>query len=465
MRTIFVRLAMLPLALALLAGCPDRTISEVNPEQGRVEYKNIPVTVNRDIDILFVIDNSKSMEDKQENLVANFPDFINVLQTIPGGLPNVHIGVVTTDMGAKATRDPTPATGVSGCTGSGEDGRLRTHPSISGSFISDIDPGTGVRSKNYSGDLATVFRQLAKVGDTGCGFEQHLESMKRALTNPANNGFVRRDAYLAVIFIADEDDCSMARTAMLGPESAALGTLQSFRCTRFGVTCDQNGSTTDAMKQVGSKGQCHPNDSSPYLETVQSYVDFLKGLKADPKLLIVAGVLGTTEPFQVELRAPLGQTAVEPALAHSCSYTGSRGLEVADPPIRLKYFLDQFPDRSTFTTICQRNLADALEKIAGLLRIIIGDPCMQGLPADVDPQTPGPQYDCVVSDLQKPGTAEAVETVIPACNASLLNKPCWHIAVDADRCPADDQLALKIERAVDPPADTHIIANCVTEAN
>ena len=32
---------------ALLAGCPDRTVSKVVPDQGRVEYKDIPVTVNK----------------------------------------------------------------------------------------------------------------------------------------------------------------------------------------------------------------------------------------------------------------------------------------------------------------------------------------------------------------------------------------------------------------------------------
>ena len=45
-------------AAGLLAGCPDRTISEVDPLQGRVEYKDIPVNINRNIDILFVIDDS-----------------------------------------------------------------------------------------------------------------------------------------------------------------------------------------------------------------------------------------------------------------------------------------------------------------------------------------------------------------------------------------------------------------------
>src|SRR3569832_1664179 len=49
------------LGVALLAGCPDRTISEVSPEQGRVEYKDIPVNVSRKVDILFVIDDSRSM--------------------------------------------------------------------------------------------------------------------------------------------------------------------------------------------------------------------------------------------------------------------------------------------------------------------------------------------------------------------------------------------------------------------
>ena len=32
------------LLLAGLTGCPDRTISEVSPEQGRVEFKDIPVS-------------------------------------------------------------------------------------------------------------------------------------------------------------------------------------------------------------------------------------------------------------------------------------------------------------------------------------------------------------------------------------------------------------------------------------
>ena len=307
---------------------------------------------------------------------------------------------------------------------------------------------------------------MAKVGAGGCGFEQHLEAARKALNNnPANAGFLRPDAYLAVIIIADEDDCSMQHSTLLAPENAAQGPLQSFRCTRFGVTCDQGGTTSDAMNQVGTKTQCHPNEGSAYLEKVSVYVDFLKKLKTDPGKVIVAGIMGTTEPFQVELRNPPGGGAAVQALAHSCSYQGASGLEVADPPTRIKFLLDQFPNRSTFTTICQQNLSDGLALIAQLLKSVIGDPCIEGTLADVDPNTPGDQYDCSVSDVTNLGKPTQAEKIIPACNASMSNTPCWHIATDLANCPNSQHFTLKIERGGSTAApETHVIANCVTKA-
>jgi hypothetical protein len=185
--------------------------------------------------------------------------------------------------------------------------------------------------------------------------------MKQALqvSNPVNQGFLRADAYLGVIIIADEDDCSMAHSSLLTPDTGTLGERQSFRCTRFGVLCDQNGRTTDDMNKVGAKGQCHPNDDSAYLTKIGDYVKFLKGLKSDPRKVIVAGIMGTTNQFEVELRAPGKDKAPIPALAHSCTYIGgdingdgTPDPEVADPPVRTQFFLDQFPNRSTFASIC-----------------------------------------------------------------------------------------------------------------
>jgi hypothetical protein len=69
-----------------------------------------PVTIGRgtlyeqvltnDMDLLFMVDNSASMTPIQQNLAANFPGFVEVLDQLPGGLPDVHLAVVTSSLGA-----------------------------------------------------------------------------------------------------------------------------------------------------------------------------------------------------------------------------------------------------------------------------------------------------------------------------------------------------------------------------
>ena len=465
------------LGLTFLAGCPDRSISQVSPQQGRVEYKDIPVTVNRDIDILFVIDDSPSMLDKQTNLKANFPNFINVLNTIEGGLPNVHIGVVTSDLGTKGAGDgqpgPSIGSGPGACSGQGKQGNLQTYGTtlVTGSFISDTKNTDGTRSTNYTGALSAAFSAIASAGAGGCGFEQHIEAAKRALNNnPANAGFLRPTAYLAVIFIADEDDCSMEHSSLLGSDTATLGPLQSFRCTRFGITCDQGGTDQGAMNQVGPKGQCHSNEGSAYLTKIADYTTFFKGLKSDPNNVIMAAIAGTTTPVETELRAPPGGGTAIPALAHSCTYVdASNATEVADPPVRIKQLLDSFPNRSTFSTICQQDLSGGLTLVAQLLKSVLGSPCIDG--------TLSTPYDCSVSDVTNYGKANQMETVLPACSActdlsqpcanaaSSTNKPCWAIETDAMNCTAKQHLTLKIERSQAPAPDTHTVSYCVTCAD
>jgi hypothetical protein len=464
-------------AVGLLAGCPDRTISEVTPQQGRVEYKDIPVTVNRDIDILFVIDDSPSMLDKQTNLKNNFPNFINVLNLIEGGLPNVHLGVVSSDLGTKGADDATAGPGIGSgpgsCSGNGKNGNLQTNGStlVQGNFIVDVKNSDGTRSPNYTGDLATAFSAIASLGASGCGFEQHIEAAKRAVNNnPSNASFVRPNAYLAMIFIQDEDDCSMSKSTLLGSDTNTLGPLQSFRCNRFGHTCSNNGSNPTEMNMTGNKGDCEPAANSQYLTSIDGYVSFFKGLKSDPANVIMAAIAGPPTPYDVELRTPPGGGTAIPAVAHSCSYIGASGQpEVADPSIRLLDLLNQFPNRNTYSTICQQDLSGALTQIAQLLRTVIGSPCIEGNLSDVDPTTPGDQYDCSVSDVRNFGKANQSETVLPQCNndsapASSTNKPCWSIQMDTMNCTVAPNLTLKIERNEAPAADTHVISYCVTEA-
>ena len=450
-------------AIALLAGCPDREVSALTPAPAKVEYKDIPVTVNRDLDLLFVIDNSGSMGEEQASLKANFPKFIDVLNTIQGGLPNAHISVVNSDMGTMGgPRQGTP--GDSGCdqfgAAWGGDGQMRaldtryTGGMANVRYISDIkDDISGTRTKNYSnGTLAEVFSDMANVGDKGCGYEMHLSAMRRALENPANAGFLRPNAYLAVIFIADEDDCSIkmgSGTGFFG--QGDIGNVQSYACFRSSTTCDGN-----LGDQVGSRANCRTNDNSTYHEKISDFVNYLQSKKSDPGLLIVAGIVGNATPVAVGTTTRNGTTV--PTLVPSCTYQapGSDKLQRAYPAVRLSTFLKGFT-QSTVTTICKSDLSDGMVQIAQLLKTIIGSPCI-----DSDLAEP---YQCAVSDVTNPGKTNQVEVRIPQCDGAHSVKPCWTLDVDNAKCAATkSKLALNIDRGGAVPAtNTHVIANCVTK--
>lgn len=470
------RLSSTLLLLALAAaGCPSREVARIDLNQQKQEYKDIPVSVNRDIDILFVIDNSGSMGEEQSSLTTNFPKFINVLESIEGGLPNVHIGVVSSNVGVGGYNVP-------GCTGDGDDGKLQNSPRVSGctppsgAFISDVeipnctnpDP-TQCRQRNYTGDLAQTFRCIAQLGTSGCGLEQHLEAMRRALdptyagTRTTNAGFLRPDAYLAVIFIQDEDDCSARDPAVFNPDptqdniSSMLGPLGSFRCTEFGVKCDgRNISRTAATYQ-----SCEPRSDS-YLYGVDYYVQFVRSLKPDPTKLIFAGIMGNPTPFEVGL-----DEDGNPELLPSC---GEDRNQPAAPAVRMKAFLDQFPNRNTFTSICNEDLSDALVLIAELLKKVIGNPCLEANidVTDIQPNTPGTQIDCQVSDVRYPETDMEEQKVIPRCDQSgsaptipAGATACWYVEPDTTNCTSTSHnLALVIKRTSDPPEGTHVIARC-----
>ena len=70
-------LPLLALGLPVVSGCPDRDVSAVDPNQSKEQQKEIPVSLNRDIDILFLVDDSGSMRQEQESLAGNFPRFID----------------------------------------------------------------------------------------------------------------------------------------------------------------------------------------------------------------------------------------------------------------------------------------------------------------------------------------------------------------------------------------------------
>lgn len=435
-----------------LAACPDREVARVDPRQNREQEKEVPVQINRNLDILFVIDNSGSMREEQASLTANFNRFINVLDNIEGGLPNVHIGVVSTDIGAGPY-------GIMGCTGNGDNGILQNDPAAGACntpgperYINDIANADGVtRTTNYTGTLAETFSCIAELGTTGCGFEQPLESMRRALngSNAQNNGFIRDDAFLAVIIISDEDDCSAEQVSMFDSDPAldtvdsTLGPLTSFRCFEFGVEC-----TPDTPRSAGPRQDCATRLNSQYMYDVDEYANFLKSLKDDPGQIIVAGIIGNPSPVNI------GTKDNEPTLDASCTSASGD----ADPGIRLQSFLESFPNRNTSTTICNDDLSDALTVIADLLAKVIGNPCIEGDLALTDGEP-----ECTVADVRFLNQDGQEESILAKCDAGNTNTPCYRFEVDAVQCAATEtQLTLVIERgAAEVPSQTTVVARCV----
>jgi hypothetical protein len=297
--------------------------------------------------------------------------------------------------------------------------------------------------------------------------------MRRALngSNTTNTGFLRDSAYLAVIFILDEDDCSTADAQMFDTNQNdiddPLGPLSSFRCFEFGVDCETG---NDDPRAPGPRTNCFPKEDSQYMYGVQEYADFLKSLKDDDSLIITAGIIGNAEPVAVGTDP---EHPENPALVPSC--TSSTGK--ADPAVRIQYLLNQFPNRNASTTICNENLADALEIIAQLLKEAIGNPCIEGNLKDRNPEEDGLQFECTVSDVVNPGTDTQTEEIIPYCDnadaedadptnaPASSNLPCWHLTLDAEHCPSTPtMLSLIVERGgASVTTGTHVQARCVTE--
>jgi hypothetical protein len=253
------------------------------------EPESDPSCRTPDVDLLFVIDDSGSMAEEQKKLARALPQLLYILgsgnhsgkRSLAGEATDfapaqtMHVGVVTTDLGVNeappiescgaASYEPTapdPANtkaevralapnGVRLDKPFGDDGTMQTSTEValagiwsrpSGSTFADpvalvVDPDPSCESVQPSkpyleygpGDLfedtAHDFSCIAKLGKNGCGLEQQLEAMYKALAPASerfsrssggqgsaggtNAGFLREDAILVVVVISDEDDCSI----------------------------------------------------------------------------------------------------------------------------------------------------------------------------------------------------------------------------------------------------------------
>jgi hypothetical protein len=245
------------------------------------------------IDLLFMIDGSGSMRDKQEILAVAVPDLVRRLnnplcvaadgrpapmqpsspvQPCPAGhdrefnsVQDMHIGVISSNLGSHG------AAGGCGATGNADDkghllaSSVRTYQNLR--FLA-WDPA---RTKQPPGETdpdalgESVRRLVLGVGEGGCAAEASLESWYRFLIDPEphdsielvrcpglGNGscalpvgvdeallkqrrdFLRPDSLVAVIMLSDENDCSVK------DDGTSFSVLESTPMPRGTSACKTN---------------------------------------------------------------------------------------------------------------------------------------------------------------------------------------------------------------------------------
>jgi MYXO-CTERM domain-containing protein len=365
------------------------------------EQSAASVTPSNKVDVLFMVDNSSSMTAMQQKMLQQFPVFVQTLSTLPGGLPDLHLAVISSDLGA-------PSDVSIGCTNTGNGGNFFALPEgtctatgLQPGAMFITDDGTGA-TKNFSGAdptaLSNVFQCIALLGANGCGFEHQLASVARALGadgSPAptgNAGFLRPDAELAIVMLTNEDDCSAPASSAPLPIYSLNGAvgdnletpggpLGNYRCNGApygGHLCkDPTGTDPNALAQPPLKApadatgnplsltlsDCESDDSgSSELTTVGSLIAGIKALKGPTGPDIVVGaIMAPSTPYTVAWQLDSASSELFPNVEHSCSAAdGSFG----DPPVRIAQFVQAFGDNGVTQSICDSSYAPAFSLIA-----------------------------------------------------------------------------------------------------
>jgi hypothetical protein len=448
-RTLFrvARWACLAAVAPVLWACAARTLEEPMLKPEATYGKKFQQTINRNVDMLFLVDDSSSMRLSQDNLERNFPTFMTTLAGGPAGLPNIHVAVISSDMGAGDGS-------IAGCDASGGKNGIfqytargtctATNLQAGATFISNIE-GTA----NYTGQLEDVFTCIAALGETGCGFEHQFAAITRALGADGrgpppieNQMFLRPDAYLAIILITNEDDCSASPGVPLFDTgsntniASQLGPPANYRCNEFGHICDDGTGTSAHPTRTAPNADvaamvplmnCRSNDQEGYLLSAVDTANRIKALKADPTQVIVAAIQGPSTPYTVTFKAPAtadtscgAASCPWPVIAHSCMATDG---SFADPGVRTQAFVNEFGANGLVLPICDPSFAPSLQRIGELINAQLQPPCITQTVA----KKPGTQDDdCSVVSHTSDGLGGFVDTVLPNCAGN--QPPCWTLA-------------------------------------
>ena len=449
----------------------------------------------RNVDVLFVVDNSGSMADEQALLAQNIASLVNVLESVGA---NYRIGVTTTDSGNPRCPSAiyTPEGGnlvLSSCLDRVDQGEFMFGGADFAFACTDVcakrDADLEVKGTATAYDLQELPRKwvesiggqsniggVASVaealqcylpqGVAGCGFESHLESMYLALANSMsmasknNYGFLREAAQLAVVIVSDETDCSYNqgtkeiftsnKVFWNSPDDPAP---TSAMCWRAGVECTGAGPSYSEChgQNYGPDGSVTADPQSAVLQPLSKYIDFVKAIEAEKRQIdegvrvqvaLLTGVPVGYEDFAAEIQyedTPDAEYQANFGIGPGC-VLGDPGQPsgVAVPPVREREFAEAFVDEDSrnLYSICQSDYSGALAAIAGQIADAMLPTCMPNCVKDLDPASSVVDPSCA---LYEENIMQGTTTEIPQCNevggewtAPVGATVCFGIRIDKD---------------------------------
>jgi hypothetical protein len=466
--TKFTLLAGCAMAMTMFSGCLNHPLKPVELEKGSEVEDQLQLTVNKDVDILFVIDNSGSMGEEQAILANNFGSFIQVLEA-DDVEANYRLGITTSDNGNPwcPTGMTTPEAGnlvLSSCKARIGDFIFDSETDVTDLACNDIctldaaalevlpsttDYDTQAKPRKWLENIEgkknipdttnteEAFKCFGPQGINGCGFESQLESMYLALIRAQNAdevgsyGFLRASAILAILFVTDEVDCSYNKDfsaifeqdgnrVFWSDPAAAFPT--SAVCWNAGVDCEGDPSNYDACNAVNKDldGNSGVDDSQAVLHPMSRYIGLLDGLEKEKQELnadqevIVALIGGVSAsdglPYYSDVTAtdPMfqGSFGIGPGCTAPNPNNPAEPVQ-AVPPVRLRDLVQEFTPGNMFS-ICQDDYSTAMEEIANRIKDQIQPACYTKCVKDTDASTDLVDPECTVEE-DPPGNDNTVK--------------------------------------------------------
>ncbi|MCX4240818.1 vWA domain-containing protein [Paraliomyxa miuraensis] len=367
---------------------PTSTTFPTDPDSGSSTDTG-PAPTERAVDILFVVDNSGSMGEEQGMLSNGVATLVNVLDAITPPI-DYRVAVTTTDNGNPWCQGTGPEAGkfvATSCLSRPTSfvfngamtidafdeacGNICTIPDL-GLTEPWIDVQRSTGTTNVPGDAVLEAMQcMLPQGIDGCGFEQPLESMWKAIRRTETNGeseygFHRPGALLAVVLVTDEADCSYnaAHETIFLPEGnrvfwsdpdAAAPT--SAVCWNAGVTCSGGSCTATNLDEDGNEVPAANADDDAVLQPIHRYADQLQATGA-----FIMGINGVNSDgsvtYQESLMDPQFQSDF--GIGPGCESSAGRAV----PPVRAHEIIGAISGPGNEYSICSGDFSIPMEGLA-----------------------------------------------------------------------------------------------------